>query len=126
MLWLLYTRMRVNSGYVYAHASYLGKGTCRGASIKWQAGINQMRRSSGKGMALWNCSAIADRRHQESISPTPPTLDGASAHSALTPAIAPIPRSYLASWSAAASVSFTPTPTCAQTRSSIHSPLTFT
>ena len=74
--------------------------TSRGALIKWQAGINQMRRSSGK--AIWagkagrcgNRSAAVDHRTSRIYLSTPPTLDGDSAHFALTPAIAPIPRSY--------------------------------
>jgi hypothetical protein len=123
----LYTRMRVNSMELSVCTRELP--TSRGASINWQAGINQMRRSSGKSIWAGRCgnrSAAVDHRTSRIYLSTPPTLDGDSAHSALTPAIASIPRSYPPTWSAAVSVSSTHTPMCAHTRSSIHSPRTFT
>jgi hypothetical protein len=91
------------------------------------ADVNQLRGRSGKDHGVVESIVYrSPAEHQESISPSPPTLDGASAHSALTPAIAPSSRSYPTQWSVAVSVSSTPTPTCAQTRSSTHSPRTFT
>jgi hypothetical protein len=61
--------------------------TSRRASIKWQAGINQMRRSSGKSIWAGRCGIVppsSTGRTSRIYLSTPPTLDGDSAHSALT------------------------------------------